>query len=412
MAKVVARTEFSAAVSQLAKERGIDPEIVLASIEAAIVAAYKKDAKENGVEIDEEVVDFRVSVDPVSGGVRVVEFEIENSDGEGKDVTPPGFGRIAAQTAKQVIMQKMREAEKSALIAVYRDRVGNVMNGMVLRYDGPFVVVDLGKAEALMPPHEQVHNENYDLNKRMAFYIEGIRETMKGEQIIVSRSHAQLVSQLFAREVPEVNSGSVEIKAIAREAGARTKIAVDSTQQGVDPVGSCVGQKGVRVQSVINELNGEKIDIIEYDEDPVRFIAAAISPATAESVKVNEADESALIIVPDDQLSLAIGKDGQNVRLAAKLTGYKLDVEGASGIKPDSAPASMEVAVSENDTVMTEESDEVEVAVEESVESADQSVENAEAVVELKETEESTETEAVKEQVIEKVAEEDKKGEK
>lgn len=335
MAKVIARTEFAAAVAALAKERGVDPEIVLETLESAIVAAFRKDAKEAGREIDEEL-EYKVSVDPSSGEIRIVSYDPENSDTE-KDVTPPGFGRIAAQTAKQVIIQKIREAEKSAVIASYQDRIDNVMNGMVLRFDGSHIIVDLGKAEAVMPPQEQTPTDHYELNQRMAFYIEGIRETIRGKEIIVSRAHKQLVAKLFKREVPEVNAGSVEIRSIAREPGARTKIAVFSTQQGVDPVGSCVGQKGVRVQAVIDELKGEKIDIIEYSEDPSRFIAAAMSPATVEAVKIDADTHTALITVPDDQLSLAIGKDGQNVRLAAKLTEYKLDVIGSSGIKPESS---------------------------------------------------------------------------
>lgn len=335
MAKVIARTEFAAAVNQLAKDRGIDPEMVLGAIEASIVAAFRKDAKERGEEIDEEI-EFQVAVDPVNGGIRMTTADTENP-GKMKDVTPPGFGRIAAQTAKQVIIQKMREAERSVIIAAYKDRLGSIMNGMIMRVDGHNVIVDLGKAEGVMPQYEQVMSEEYELNQRLVFYIDSIKETVRGEEIILSRAHKNLVVQLFKREVPEVNSGSVEVKSIAREAGARTKMAVSSTQQGVDPVGSCVGQKGVRVQAVINELKGEKIDIIEYNADPSRFIAAAMSPATVQSVTVNDIEMVALVTVPDEQLSLAIGKDGQNVRLAAKLTGYKLDVVGTSGAKPESA---------------------------------------------------------------------------
>jgi len=347
MAKVIARTEFAAAVNQLANDRGIDPEMVLGAIESSIVAAFQKDAKERGEEID-ETIEYKVDVDPVNGGIMMTTPDPDNP-GKMKDVTPPGFGRIAAQTAKQVIIQKMREAERSVIIAAYKERIGSVVNGMIMRIDGHNIIIDLGKAEGLMPQYEQVLSEDYELNQRLVFYIESIKETIRGEEIILSRAHKNLVVQLFKREVPEVNSGNVEVKSIAREAGARTKMAVFSSQQGVDPVGSCVGQKGVRVQAVINELKGEKIDIIEYNADASRFIAAAMSPATVQSVLVNDQELTALVTVPDDQLSLAIGKDGQNVRLAAKLTGYKLDVVGASGIKPESSRSAESATVEADD---------------------------------------------------------------
>lgn len=307
------RSEFALALNQVATERGIDVDVVLETIKAAILAAYRKDYGEQDLE------DIDITIDPQSGEARVFKDK--------KDITPAGFGRIAAQTAKQVILQRIREAEKKAIIDDYSTRVGTTVNGMVLRFDQSNVIIDIGRAEGTMPPQEQIRHERYRLNQRLTFYIESIRQTMRGNEIIVSRANKGLVSALFKREVPEVSNGSVEIKEIAREPGNRTKIAVSSTQTGVDPVGSCVGQKGVRVQAVINELGGsEKIDIIQWNENPKIFIQAALSPAKEIEIIVDKAKNTAKAIISDDQLSLAIGKEGQNVRLAAKLTGYKIDI--------------------------------------------------------------------------------------
>ena len=308
------RSEFALALNQVATERGIDPKVVIETIEAAILAAYRKDF--GGEELD----NITISVDPNSGEAKVFKDE--------KDITPAGFGRIAAQTAKQVILQRIREAEKKAIIADYTTKVDTIVNGMVLRFDGSNIIVDIGRAEGIMPVSEQIPNEKYRLNQRLTFYIESIKQTSRGNDIIVSRAHKRLVAALFKREVPEVNNNAVEIKEIAREPGNRTKIAVSSTQNGVDPVGSCVGQKGVRVQAVINELGGlEKIDIIQWNEDPKIFIPSSLSPAKDIEIVINEKKKTAVAYVPSDQLSLAIGKDGQNVRLAAKLTGYKIDIK-------------------------------------------------------------------------------------
>ena len=232
-----------------------------------------------------------------------------------------------------MILQRVREAEKDAIISEYTEKVGSIINGMVLRFDGPNIIIDIGRGQGTMPPQEQIQSERYKLNQRLVFFIADIRETMKGKTIIVSRTHPGLVEQLFAREVPEVASKAVEIKAVAREGGMRTKIAVDSTQEGVDPVGSCVGQRGIRVQAVINELAGEKIDIIQYSQKPEAFIASALAPAEGIKVELDEERKKAVVTVPDDQLSLAIGRGGQNVRLAAKLTEYKIDIQGESGEK-------------------------------------------------------------------------------
>ncbi|HNP89089.1 MAG: hypothetical protein BWY24_00064 [Microgenomates group bacterium ADurb.Bin219] len=320
-----ARSEFSLALTQVATERGIAPEMVLESIKAAIVAAYKKDAKETG-ELKEDW-DYGVEIDPGTGESTVFGWPLEKEDKK-VVVTPPGFGRIAAVTAKQVIKQKLREAEKGVIIDEYSRRIGSLVTGMILRFDGANIVVDIGRAEAVMPPQEQVKQEGLRINEKMSFYLEGIRESAKGKDIVVSRANPGLVEGLFKREVPEVASGAVEIKAIAREPGSRSKVAVVSTQAGVDPVGSCVGQKGVRVQAVIEELNGEKIDIIPYSEEMDKYIASALAPAENLEVKIEEDKKRAVVFAPQDQLSLAIGKEGQNARLAAKLTEYKIDIKG------------------------------------------------------------------------------------
>ena len=291
---------------------------MLETVQNAILAAYRKDHP--GVEVDE----YKASLDPNTG-----EAKIFNGD---ENVTPPGFGRIAAQTAKQVILQKIREKEKEAIFTDYRDKIGGIVNGMVLRFAGPNVIIDIGKAEAIMPVSEQIPNEKYHLNQRLAFYLSEIREGMKGEEIVVSRAHNGLIQGLFKREVPEVAQGSVEIKSIVREPGNRAKIAVFSQQPGIDPVGSCVGQKGVRVQAIIQELGGlEKIDIIQWSDDPKTYIAQALSPAKKVRVELDEKEKIAHVFVPQDELSLAIGKDGQNVRLAYKLTQYRIEIEGEGG---------------------------------------------------------------------------------
>lgn len=278
---LTARTEFASALNQICAERGITPESVLETIKAAILAAYRKDFG-----MDEES-EYEVELDKDTGSAIISRWEKEKKDTK-KDITPPGFGRIAAQTAKQVILQKIREAEKAAIIDEYTGRVGQLVNGMVLRFDGKDIICDIGRGQGRMPPQDQVPTEHYRLNQRLTLYIVDIRETLRGKEIIVSRTAKELVMKLFKREVPEVNSGAVEIKGIAREPGNRTKIAVISTQSGVDPVGSCVGQKGVRVQAVIEELNNEKIDVIAYNEDPVKFITSALAPAEHLKVDINE----------------------------------------------------------------------------------------------------------------------------
>jgi len=320
----VARTEFAAALNQVASERGIDVSEVIETIKIAITAAYHKDfdPEENEVEVD---------LDPITGEVQIKK--------DGKNVTPAGFGRIAAQTAKQVILQRIRESEKNSILDEFRTKTGTIMSGQIQRISGPIVTVNLGKAEAIMPPQEQMQNENYSLGQRLKFYIVGIKEGTHGEEIIVSRADKGLLEGLITAEVPELAGGAVEIKAIAREAGQRSKIAVSSNQMGVDPVGSCVGQKGVRIQAVINELGSERIDIIQFSDDIKTFIAQSLSPAKDIVVTVNEEEKTAVVSVPEDQLSLAIGKDGQNVRLAAKLTGYKIDIQGSGTTSESKIPS-------------------------------------------------------------------------
>jgi N utilization substance protein A len=328
----VQRSEFALALNQVSNERGLDPAIVLDTVKNAILAAYRKDHP--GTEIEE----FTATLDANTGEAKIFLDD--------KDVTPPGFGRIAAQTAKQVILQKIREKEKEAVISDFRLKIGTILNGMVLRFAGPNVIVDIGKAEAIMPPEEQIPNEKYHLNQRLTVFVLEIKEGLKGEEVVVSRANNGLLEGLFKREVPEVAQGAVEIKAIEREPGNRCKVAVASNQSGIDPVGSCVGQKGVRVQAIIQEFNGiEKIDIIQWQEDPKNYVTQALSPAKELQVEIDEKDKTARVFVAPEELSLAIGRDGQNVRLASKLTGYRIEIEGRDELsklpaEPSSAKAS------------------------------------------------------------------------
>ncbi len=333
----VARTEFAAAINQIANERKISVESIYEAIKLALVSAYRKqmgDLEENWYyygTLNESTGEARIAKAPVLKADEETGEALEWDETKSEDVTPAGFGRIAAQTAKQVILQKIRESEKDQVIADYSGKVGELVNGQILRMDGRMVVVDIGRGQGYMPPEEQMRGEFYKMNARMAVLIKEIRETHRGRMIIVSRADKQLVAKLFEREVPEVASGAVEVVAIAREAGVRTKLAVKSTQEGVDPVGSCVGQRGVRVQEVIKELNNEKIDIIPWSDSIVILLQGALAPAEKLKIEVNDKKHKAVVIVPDDQLSLAIGRGGQNVRLAAKLTGYQITVQSAEG---------------------------------------------------------------------------------
>jgi transcription termination/antitermination protein NusA len=322
------RTEFSQALKAIATERGLDPAVIIDTIKQAIIAAYRRDAKDHGD--DTEEVEFDVELNPGNGEAKVFSWPIEKPE-ERHDVTPPGFGRIAAQTAKQVIHQKIREAEKSTIMDDFSTKIGNLITGLILRFDGPNVRVDLGRTEGIMPTEERVPTERLNLNQRMTFLLKEITDGLRGKEVILSRADAEFVKKLFAREVPEINAGSVEIKSIVREPGVRTKMVVASNQNGVDPVGSCVGQKGVRVQAVTNELGGERVDIIPFTEDLEELIKSALSPADGLVVKLSADKKTAKVQAPEDQLSLAIGREGQNARLAAKLTGVRIEVEGLTG---------------------------------------------------------------------------------
>jgi len=316
----VVQTEFSAALNQVCSERGLSPEVVLEAIKIAIISAYRKD---HGGNTD----DIEVEMSPETGGVKLLR--------SGEDITPAGFGRIAAQPAKQVILQRIREAEKQAIMDEYRGRVGNIVAGHVFRVERGNVVMDLGKTQGVMPRSEQIPEENYRINSRYKVLIKEVREGGRGPEILVSRSDPKFIEELFTLEVPEINAGIVKIEGVAREAGLRTKVSVSTSQENVDPVGSCVGQKGVRVQAVMAEISEERIDIIPYAEDDETYVSNALSPAKVKSIKINRKKKEAKVKVPENQLSLAIGKEGQNVRLAAKLTGWKIDIKEAVEFKEE-----------------------------------------------------------------------------
>ncbi len=317
---VLQRSEFALALNQIASERGVDASVIMDTMKGAILAAFRKDNPS-----DEEDDVFTVDLNENTGETKILK--------DGKDITPPGFGRIAAQTAKQVLLQKIREKEKDAIISEYTKRIGTVVNGMILRFAGQNIIVDIGKAEAILPSSQRIPNEQYFLNKKMPVYIMEISEE-KGREVIVSRASIGLIEGLLKREVPEIASGSVIIDKIVREPGSRTKISVSSKQSGIDPVGSCVGQKGVRIQAVIDALDGlEKIDVIQGSTDPVKFITNALSPAKNLEVAVDEKEKIAHVTAPREELPLIIGREGQNVRLASKLTGYNIEVKDIAPVE-------------------------------------------------------------------------------
>lgn len=329
--KKLPKTEFAAAVAQIAGERNIDVQSILDSIELGLVSAYKRDQKERGLEVAEET-QFSVELAPETGAFKV--FQLDEAGGK-TDVTPPGFGRIAAQTAKQVIDQKIYEVEKDTIIADYQQKMGNLVNGTVLRIDPYKITVGIGKTEGVIPKDEQVRGENFTLGIKKLFLLKEIvtnPETLK-KDIVLSRKDTEFVKQLFLREVPEVSNRSVKIEKIARSPGERTKVAVSSAQPGVDPVGSCIGQKGSRIQSVLNELPlGEKIDVVLFSKNLNQFVTQALSPAqniTVESIK----DGVATVLVPEDQLALAIGAGGENVKLAGAICGLEIKITQAPPVK-------------------------------------------------------------------------------
>ncbi|MDD3190082.1 MAG: transcription termination factor NusA [Candidatus Pacebacteria bacterium] len=358
--------QFALAINQICEEKGIPKEKAMEIVEAALAAAYKKDYGEKG-----QVIEARF--DEVTGEVRAFQVktvaemtgdEDEENEGEeelGEDDEPKKkfnpeknmtmeeaekhnknakigdeirielpphseFGRIAAQTAKQVMIQKIREAEKEAVFEEFKDKQGEVVNGTVQRIEGRNVLIDIGKAVGILYPGDQISGERYQIGQRLKVYISKVSQETKEANLVLSRTSEEIVKKLFELEVPEIYAGTVEIKAVAREAGSRSKVSVSSNEEGIDPVGSCVGQRGARIQTIINELSGEKIDIIEWDGDMKKYIQHALSPAKVLSILIDEEKKTATAFVEEDQLSLAIGRQGQNVRLATKLTGWKIDV--------------------------------------------------------------------------------------
>lgn len=345
--------ELIAVMDELEKERGISKDYLVEALEEALVKAYKQN-----FDVEEGVENVKVTIDKITGEMHVYsakevveelpvpELEISLEDARKIDknynigdivnieIKPKDFGRIAAQKAKQVVVQKIREIEKEMVFTEFNDKKGEIVSGLIQKADGKIVVMDLGKLEGVMPLKEQIPTETYRVNDKIRGYVLEVEKGLKGTpQVIVSRSHPDFVRKLFEFEIPEIYEGLIEIKSVSRDAGSRSKVAVYSRDENIDPVGSCVGQKGVRIQNIINELNGEKIDVIEWNEDPAIYIAAALLPAQVMAVDVKEEEKFAQVIVPDDQLSLAIGKSGQNARLAARLTNWKIDIKSESQIR-------------------------------------------------------------------------------
>lgn len=346
------KSDFILAITQLSAEKNLPKEVVLSAVEAALVSAYRKENFAPNQNIS-------VKINPGSGRVEVwaekavaervtdsrlevslneackIKSDVNLGDSIMVEVTPHNAGRIAAQTAKQVILQRLHEAEHSAILEEFGDKAGEVITGLVQRIEPGQILIDLGRTEAILPASEQVRTERYRVGQRIKVCVLQVARTPKGPKVIVSRSHPDLLRRLFELEVPEVFNGTVEIKAIAREAGHRSKVAVAARQKGIDPVGCCVGLRGIRIQNIVNELGGEKIDVILWSPESATFITNALSPAQILTVRLNNEDKIATVIVPDRQLSLAIGKEGQNARLAAKLTGWRIDIKSASSVEAE-----------------------------------------------------------------------------
>ncbi len=348
--------ELVQAVMVLTKQKGVSPEVVFDSLEASLLQAYRKEPGSNQdayVELNRESGEYKVlAKKTVVAEVEDAEKEISLAEAQQRDmrfevgdivevdVTPKNFGRSAAHTAKQMLIQRLKEAERSIVYEEYFSREGDIITGLVQRVEGRNVFVDLGKTEAILPPAEQIPTETYKAGDRIKCYIVEVKKTTKGPQIMISRTHPGLLKRLFELEVPEIYEGVIELKSVAREPGMRSKIAVVSRDETIDAVGACVGPKGQRVQNIVDELNDEKIDIVKWDEDPAVYIANSLSPAKVISVDVNEEEKTSRVIVPDYQLSLAIGKAGQNARLAAKLTNWKIDIKSetqADEVEPETA---------------------------------------------------------------------------
>jgi len=377
------KSDFLLAITQLSAEKNLSREVVLGAVEAALASAYRKNNFAPSQNIS-------VKINPSSGRVEVwaektvveqvsdrrLEISLDEAHKVKPDVqiddaiyvedTPHNAGRIAAQTAKQVILQRLHEAEHSAIFEEYADKQGDIITGVVRRIELRQVFIDLGRAEAVMPAAEQGPNERYRVGQRLKVYLLEVAQTAKGPLLVVSRSHPNLLRRLFELEVPEIYNGTVEIKVIAREAGYRSKVAVAARQEGIDPVGCCVGLRGIRIQNIVNELNGEKIDVVNWSPDIAIFMANALSPAQVVSVDLSEEEEAATVVIPDRQLSLAIGKEGQNVRLAVKLTGWRINIRSASDAEKERAEAAQEEA-----RVVSEEIAEVAEAAEPTLVSAE-----------------------------------------
>jgi N utilization substance protein A len=371
-------SELLDALNVLEKEKGISRDVLMDAIEAALISAYRRNFNQaQNVRIDlnlekgsmrvfarKEVVDqvFDPRLEISIEDAKQINPNYQVEDVVEMEVTPKNFGRIAAQTAKQVVTQRVREAERGIIYSEFIDREEDIMTGIVQRLDSKFIYVSLGKIEALLPVNEQMPNERYKPHDRIKVFITKVEKTTKGPQIFVSRTHPGLLKRLFEIEVPEIYDGTVEIKSVSREAGDRSKISVHSDNPEVDPVGACVGPKGARVQAVVNELKGEKIDIVKWSDDPVVFVANSLSPSKVLDVNVNENDKATTVVVPDYQLSLAIGKRGQNARLAAKLTGWKIDIKSETDARELGIfPREETIKLFEDDVVFDHELEEEEI---------------------------------------------------
>jgi N utilization substance protein A len=392
------KNDFLVAITQLCNDRGLPKEVVMQAVEQALVSAYKRNF--GGTQ------NITATIDGATGKVRIFSAKLVVDEVKDKraeltldearkydpmsqvgdtvkiETTPEDFGRIAAQTAKQVILQRIREAERDTLYTQFSDREGEIVMGTVHNIDSQNITVNLGKIEAILPKSEQIPTERYRHNQKIRSYIAEVNKTSRGPQIILSRTHRNMLRRLFEYEVPEIFNGLVEIKSMAREPGARSKIAVAAQQDGIDPVGACVGQRGVRIQAVVNELNGEKIDVVEWSSDPAKFVANSLSPAKVTAVNLGEdenGDKVASVIVEDKQLSLAIGKEGQNARLAAKLTGWRIDIKSEKQAAEEAERVAQVEA--ERLAALTEEERQAELTQPEIVEEIEPVVEQVEAVV-------------------------------
>ncbi|MCH4166950.1 MAG: transcription termination factor NusA [Megasphaera sp.] len=363
--------ELLNAIAYLSKEKGVSSDVICDSLEAVLITAYKKEPDANPtaeVELNRTSGDYKFiagktvveTVENPHTEISLSEAKAINEDYEPGDmiqvnVTPKNFGRIAAQAAKQVMIQRLREAERSIVYDEFSNRTDDIITGLIQRVENKNVYVDLGKAEAVLPASEQIPTETYTVGQRIKCYVVEVRKTTKGAQILVSRTHPGLLKRLFELEVPEIYEGVVELKSVAREPGRRSKIAVYSRDENVDSVGACVGPKGSRVQNIVTELQNEKIDIVKWDEDPAVYIANALSPAQVISVTVDEEEKSSSVVVPDYQLSLAIGKAGQNARLAAKLTNWKIDIKSESQVvEGKTEDRSNEAAVDDDSDILSD----------------------------------------------------------